>query len=168
MNILAIDPGYEQTGWVIFDGRRVTAHNIEPNPLVLAQLTTLDYEVVVIEHIESYGMAVGREVFRTVHWAGRFFQRAADPNLVHRRHPITAYEMTRKTVKLHLCNTIRATDANVRQALWDRFGVEKAIAVGTKAAQGPLYGIKAHEYAALGLAITWCDQQMPVKTQARA
>ena len=33
-------------------------------------------DVVVIEKIESYGMAVGAEVFDTVLWAGRFAEAA--------------------------------------------------------------------------------------------
>ena len=33
--VLAIDPGYEQSAFVLFDGRRVLEHGIEPNAVEL-------------------------------------------------------------------------------------------------------------------------------------
>jgi hypothetical protein len=59
----------------------------------------------------------------------------------------------RKDVKLHLCNSPRAKDANVRQALLDRLGPQ-----GTKKAPGPTYGVKSHEWAALAVAVYGWDQ----------
>jgi hypothetical protein len=56
-------------------------------------------------------------------------------------------------VKLHLCNSPRAKDGNVRQALIDRVGPQ-----GTKKGQGPTYGIKSHEWAALAVAVYGWDK----------
>jgi hypothetical protein len=58
----------------------------------------------------------------------------------------------RKDIKLHLCNSPRAKDANVRQALIDRIGPQ-----GTKKNQGPTYGIKSHQWAALAVAVYGWD-----------
>ena len=96
-----------------------------------------------IEMVASYGMPVGKEVFRTVWWSGRFAQA-----WIHyqRSEPIEVY---RKDVKLYLCNSPRAKDANIRQALIDLIGPQ-----GTKKNPGPTYGVKSHAWAALGVAVT--------------
>lgn len=159
MNVLAIDPGYEQSAWVAFDGTRVIAHAIEANPIVLrrfvddGQAFTVDadgarvhIQAAVLEQIESFGMAVGREIFETVFWTGRFYEAAI----------LMAERMTRKDVKSHLCHSTRATESNIRVALIDRFGGTER-AVGKKKTPGPLYGIKSHEWSALAIAVTWWD-----------
>jgi hypothetical protein len=58
----------------------------------------------------------------------------------------------RRDVKLHLCDSPRAKDGNVRQALLDRLGPQ-----GTKKAPGPTYGVKSHEWAALAVAVYGWD-----------
>jgi hypothetical protein len=96
--------------------------------------------------IASYGMAVGASVFETCVWIGRFVQTAS----------VSGGNVTRvfrKDVKLHLCNSPRAKDGNVRQALIDRLGPQ-----GTKKAPGPTYGVKSHEWAALAVAVYGWDQ----------
>jgi hypothetical protein len=153
--VMAIDPGYEISAWVVFGDGRVVAHGIEPNAELLIRirswaLTGDHCTTHVIEAIESFGMAVGREVFETVFWTGRFFEAISDHGPVER--------MPRRMVKLHLCQSARAQDSNIRVALLDRFG-GSAVAVGTRKAPGPLYGIKSHEWAALAIAVTWSDQQ---------
>lgn len=148
MSIVAIDPGCDRSAWIRYDGRRVVGHGKEDNAemldSVLAQ-AVLEGERVIIEQIASYGMPVGAEVFATVFWAGRFAQRVGFYDL-----------MPRKAVKLHLCGQTKAKDSNIRQALIDRFG-GKDQAIGKKATPGPLYGIKADEWQALALAVTWHD-----------
>lgn len=67
--------------------------------------------------IASYGMPVGKEVFDTCVWIGRFIE-AFD----------LEYEYVyRKDEKMNLCHSMKAKDSNIRQALIDRFGP-----VGTK------------------------------------
>jgi hypothetical protein len=83
-------------------------------------------------------MAVGREVFETVFAIGMFSQHVRGIRLVPRRD-----------VKMHLCQSPRAKDGNIRQALLDRCGV-----VGTKKSPGPLYGISQHRWSALAVAVT--------------
>ncbi len=160
--VIAIDPGYEQSAWVMFDGHRIVDHGIEVNESVRLWLAGADMRVagrllavraVVFESVESFGMAVGREVFETVFWTGRMFEAA-------RYHVGNNVErMPRKAVKLHLCQSARAQDSNIRVALLDRFGGKDA-AIGRKALPGPLFGIKSHEWAALAIAVTWWDQHV--------
>jgi hypothetical protein len=153
--IYALDPGSEVSAVVGYDpaAKRIGEHWTLPNAEVLQfclARPVYGSGILVVEEFQSYGMAVGMEVFRTVWWSGRFHQ--AWPN-----HDTHAFQLSRREVKLHLCHSARATDANVRQAIQDRFGPTKAAAVGVKATPGPLFGIKSHEYSALGVGLTWAD-----------
>jgi hypothetical protein len=148
--ILAIDPGTTRSAWVWTLPEEGVVHGLEGNEDVLALLNEMadntfgdGFPVVVIEQVESYGMAVGAEVFETVFWSGRFAEAA---------RPLPVHRIGRKAVKLHLCGTTQAKDANIRAALIDRFGGKDAIRKG-----GPLYGIHGDEWAALAVAVTWAD-----------
>lgn len=157
MRVMAIDPGYEVSAWVLYDAGTILEHAIESNTDLLVRLSSGSWRVggidaVVLEQIESYGMAVGREVFETVFWTGRFFDRA-------HYKTVTVERMPRRTVKVHLCQSARAQDSNIRVAILDRFGGKEA-AIGKKKTPGPLFGVKSHEWAALAIAITWTDQQL--------
>lgn len=155
MIVLGLDPGTEQSALVAFNGESVRDHRILSNREILAFLHECSshiYDspiVLVIEQIESFGMAVGKEVFETVFWTGRFAE-AWCPKRFER--------LPRRPIKLHLCQSVKASDTNIRQALIDRFGPTSDVAIGKKAKPGPLYGIKGHEFAALAVAVTWFDQ----------
>jgi hypothetical protein len=155
--VLGLDPGTSQSAFVEFDGEKLVAFGTKPNkeiaswfeePVVYGGPFT-EKPVLVIERIESYGMAVGVETFETVFWSGRFAQAWGDP----------WDRIGRRDIKQHLCFSARATDANIRQALYDRFGPGKEKAVGVKKAPGPLFGLKGHEYAALAVAVTYWDRR---------
>jgi hypothetical protein len=134
VKVLAIDPGPEQSALLGYDTerRQILDKMILENPKALHDVRHLEslYDHLVLEWITSYGMAVGSEVFDTCRWCGRFEEAwGGDVTL-----------LTRRVIKLHLCGTTRAKDANVRQALLDRFGPGKKRAIGCKAEPGPLYG----------------------------
>jgi hypothetical protein len=164
--VLAIDPGNEQSAWVLYDheaGRplRFAKQNNE-SVLELVNCgiawTTGEHgapepDVIAIEMIASYGMAVGREVFETCVWIGRFVESWNQSN-EGAEHPALIY---RKDVKLHLCGQPRAKDANIRAALIDRFGPGKGKAIGKKASPGPLYGVSSDVWSALAVAVTFAD-----------
>lgn len=150
MNVVAIDPGPKDSAIIFWDGEHICNTDILENELMLkeVQYPWKDCHLA-IEMVQSFGMAVGEEVFQTVLWTGRFVQ-AWEPrpwSLVYR-----------KDVKMHLCQSMRAKDANIRQALVDRFG-----AVGTKKKPGALYGVKSHLWSALAVAVTWMDGQGDVE-----
>jgi len=139
MTILALDPGTTQSAYVLWDGKRVLDSAILPNTVLIEILAAGEKpcDVLACEMIASYGMAVGREVFETCVWIGRFLQAHRGPHRL----------VYRKDVKLHVCGSPRAKDANIRQALLDKYGP-----VGTKGTPGPLYGVKSHVWAALAVA----------------
>ncbi len=146
--ILAIDPGNEESAYVLYDGATLVEFGKVENQTLLERLpfyrATADH--MAIEMIASYGMPVGREVFDTCVWIGRYIQ-AWDASFT---------RVYRKDVKLHLCGQPRAKDGNIRQALIDRYG-GKDKAIGKKAAPGPLYGCSADVWAALAVAVTYAD-----------
>ena len=153
MKLLCIDPGTEESGVIIFDGYNIleSYSSFNNNELVSKiRIGSFKCEHLAIEMIASYGMAVGKSTFETCLWIGRFIQAFAG-----------YYDYTkiyRKDVKMELCGTNRAKDANVRQAIIDLFpssGGGKTPQIGTKKDPGPLYGMSSHAWPALGVGITW-------------
>jgi hypothetical protein len=142
--VLAVDPGTSESGWCLFNGARVLDSGVMVNADMLAKVRDTaakrEADCLAIEMVASYGMAVGREVFETCVWIGRLLQSWPEPEAV-----LLVY---RRDVKLHLCGSPRAKDANVRQALIDQLGP-----VGVKSEPGPLYGVKSHAWAALAVAV---------------
>lgn len=67
---------------------------------------------------------------------------------------LTRYRLPRLQVKPHLFRNSRAKDANIRAALLDRFG-GREVAIGRKAAPGPLDGVHGDLWASVALAIIW-------------
>lgn len=143
VNLLAVDPGPAESGWVTLDDLGViTAAGISPNDEVLTRIDQWDGRLAV-EMIASYGMPVGREVFETCLWIGRYLQ-------AHYAATGRATQLVyRADVKLLLCGNTRAKDPNVRRALLDLVGPQ-----GTKKNPGPTNGIAGDMWAALGVAIT--------------
>lgn len=159
MKVMAIDPGTTESAWVVWQGDPTQAFGAglidwgkQPNETVLAYLHDAVWPALVIEQVASYGMPVGAEVFATVHWSGRFHEAAVMSKFGR------VDLMPRKDVKLHLCQSPRANDATIRQAIIDRFG-GKSRAIGTRVVPGPLHGVKRDVWQALALALTWHDRE---------
>lgn len=167
MTVLAIDPGYEQSAWVILKDGIPKRSGISPNQHYLSSLTMSDehYDHAVIEAVACYGMAVGKEVFETVFWTGRFYEAIYQKMGIR----VGVHRMYRKEIKMHLCGNNAAKDANIRQALIDKFGPGKEKAIGKKHSQGPLYGISKDMWAALAVGVTWIEKnatQIPLRKLA--
>jgi hypothetical protein len=139
--ILAIDPGSEQSGWVLFDGQRIHDSGVHNNHDMLPWIRHgQGAGMLAIEMAESFGQKVWSQVFTTVRWTGRFQQAWSAPNEVR--------FVTRSQVKLGLCGKRAANDTMIRQALIDMLG-----APGTKRFPGPTYGVSSHAWAALAVAV---------------
>lgn len=156
---LAIDPGPEKSGIVFYDGKYTDTSVMNPcsdikNEDILKLDVTHEFkpDIILMEMISSYGMAVGASTFETCVWIGRFTQHfgADKTELIYRRD-----------IRLHLCDTARAKDANIRQAIIDRFpatGGGKLPQVGIKKQPGPLFGMSSHAWSALAIGITYFEQ----------
>jgi hypothetical protein len=191
MTFIAIDPGDKQSAVVHYDPARkaVMESYYEDNHATIAWLRArnLSHSTLVIEMIASYGMPVGKEVFETCVWIGRFIEAW---------HGDDVHLLYRKDVKLHLCGSSRAKDPNVRAALLDKFGGSQACGLlpphlpyanapkgvckwcgrkcegrrrawcsevckdrGTEQIPGQLYGISGDKWSALAVAVTWAETQ---------
>lgn len=145
MQIISIDPGPKQSAWLHYQDGVIGTFGLMPNEDVLQILRSgSNADHLACEMIQSYGMAVGKEVFETCLWIGRFIEAWGGPYTL----------VYRKDVKMHLCGSTRAKDGNIRQALIDRYGP-----AGTKKAPGATYGISKDVWAALAVATTFHDQQ---------
>lgn len=158
MTILALDPGNTQTGYAIISMPEFCLHDFGKvdNASLLRSITEGDMmydlsslDAVAIEMIDSFGMAVGREVFETCVWVGRFHQ-AAD-------HPNTHY-VYRKEEKEILCGSLRAKDANIRRALIDRYARhDLKNGKGTKGNPDVFYGVSKDVWAAIAVGVTYFE-----------
>lgn len=138
--ILALDPGPVRTAYLTLEGGKIHDFGIFDNEKLIDQMLAREdaYKPELwIEMIASYGMPVGAEVFETCVWIGRFIQ----------CNQWEDHRVTRIKIKSHICHSGKATDANIRQALLDRWGPQ-----GTKKAPGPTYGISKDVWAALAVA----------------
>ena len=153
--LLAIDPGPVESAWALLDeeNRTLVGWAKVPNAALLAHIESTTADRLAVEMIASYGMPVGAEVFETCVWIGRYIERWEAAPVSRATYQL----IYRRAVKLHLCGSARAKDANVRQALIDRYGPGKDKAIGLKNSPGPLYGLSGDGWAALGVAVTAAD-----------
>lgn len=116
-NILAIDPGPTESGYLILGEKILDMGKVDndylENLLYSKRISNLKPKVVV-EIVKSYGMPAGDSLFRTMWWVGRFAASCDHMNYYY-------YEVTRKAVVSHICHSARAKDSNVRQALIDKY-----------------------------------------------
>ena len=158
-SLLTLDPGTTETAWLTYDTGHPIAWAKAPNDVVLELLRTGGPRHVAIEMVACYGMPVGAEVFQTCTWIGRFEQVALDAGC-------TVERVFRQEVKLHLCRSNKANDSTIRQALLDRFGPGRELAIGKKQTPGPLYGMAGDCWSALAIACTVSDRQPLTSTGA--
>lgn len=153
MIVLAIDPGNEKSAYCF-----INSETLEPglfgkvdNDDLISIINLCVYDRIVIERVASYGMAVGRDVFETCEWVGRFTQAAL---------PLRADYIYRKEEKLHICGNPRANDANIRRALIDRFAQhDLKNGKGTKKNPDWFFGFKDDIWAAYAVGITYIEAQ---------
>lgn len=166
-NILAIDPGNEFSAYVVMDAE--TCRPLEFGKVKNGELrrkiadgnVARRWDAVVIERIQSYGMAVGREVFETCEWVGRFTEDAVltgDP----------VHYVYRIEEKRRICCDPRANDANIRRALIDRFAAHDfKNGKGTKAKPDFFHGFHADIWAAFAVGVTFLDRRNEAREEHR-
>jgi hypothetical protein len=158
MKLIAIDPGTTQSAYAFFMANSqlsnildYTASDILDNQQLIHLINTEKPDEMAIEMVASYGMAVGKSVFETVFWIGRFWETAA-------KLGCKSQKIYRKDVKIYLCKSMKAKDANIRQAIIDKFpasGSGKIPQIGTKSKPGPLYGVSKDMWSAIAVGLTY-------------
>ena len=158
-NILAIDPGNIESAWCFISAGTLSPKDFakDANECVLKTIAFAPADVVAIERVASYGMAVGREVFETCEWVGRFTEAARQCNI-----PVEyVYRVEEKT---HICQDSRAKDKNIRLALIDRFAThDLKTGRGTKKDPDWFYGFHDDIWSANAVGITYIETHKEVK-----
>lgn len=157
MAFIGIDPGNIESAYVVVadDLSKVLEKGKVENHELMKLLTrfklTYDIRYVAIEMIASYGMAVGASVFDTCVWIGRFKE--------HCLKLLWEVEFVyRKEEKMLLCNSMKAKDSNIIQALIDRFAPNTPNkGKGYKSNPGLFYGFKSDIWQAYAVAVTYYD-----------
>lgn len=158
MKILAVDPGNILSAYAVMelpDFKLYEFGKIDNNDLI-ERLTALSKAVdhAAIEMIASYGMAVGKSVFDTCVWIGRFWQEMKMNGV----EPILVY---RSQEKMCLCHSMKAKDSNIRTALIDRYAVHDfKTGRGTKKNPDTFYGVAADVWQAIAVGVTVYENQM--------
>ena len=156
MVIFAIDPGNIESGYAVIqmpDFKVVESGKVQ-NEILLEKLYPLKgVDRVAIEMIASYGMPVGKDVFETCVWIGRFVQ-------VLHEEGIEADFIYRREEKLCLCGSPKAKDSNVKQALIDRYAKHDfRTGKGVKANPDAFYGVSKDAWQAIAVAVTRFEKE---------
>jgi len=193
MRLLAIDPGNEQSAWIVLDDHHVRFGNsdqcqiaqsgIDENQLMASIFAYLRADHLAIETLKPRGMPTSFEEMQTQLWAGRFIESSGLPFTQCFRHAI----------KMHHCGRGTANDSNIRRAMIDRFGGDNKAIGGAKCRKckgkgwfggkrevcpscngdkwlyppGPLHGIHDDLWSALAIGTYWHDTQLSATSGGR-
>lgn len=155
MIILALDVGTEQSGYCLMD--RETYKPLEFGKI--DNFTLLEnvvrhgvYDVLVYEEFQSYGMPVGKSTIASITWNGRYIQASCE-------RKIPYFPVYRVEEKINLCGTTKAKDANLRQAMIDRFATfDFKNGKGTKDNRDWFYGFSKDAWSAAIIGVTFIDR----------
>lgn len=157
MKILAIDPGNIESGYAVIkmpDFKLLLFGKVK-NEELLAELDDLfivgkTIDAVAIEMVASYGMAVGKSVFDTCVWIGRFVQAFNGEGVDF---------VSRKEEKICLCGSLKAKDKNIRQALIDRYAKHDfKSGKGVKKNPDTFYGVSKDVWQAVAVGVTYYEK----------
>ncbi len=160
--VIAIDPGNTKSALCIIDVETLKplytlyAENDEVRKFV-KDLKTDEFDYAAIEMMQSYGNLIGKDVLDTAVWIGRFYEvlkrkLGKDPAMVYR-----------KEEAVHLCNTVRNGDKEIRRALIDRFCTHD-FRTGRGTIKNPDFfkGFKKDLWAAYAVGLTYIETKMEV------
>ena len=160
--ILAYDPGNVETAYCLIDTE--TRKPIEFGKVKNEDALTYLYDnvnrgewrkptAVIIEMVASYGMAVGASVFQTCVMIGRLTEAAVICDVPYDY----IYRIEEKTT---ICHDSKAKDANIRQALIDRFAQhDLKNGKGTKKEPDWFYGFSSDVWQSYAVGTTWLDKK---------
>lgn len=174
MIVIAVDPGSEQSGLVVWDGECILSKGIASNLQVVAYIANLGKwsvqcnadAVLVIEYTKPYALRgqkspqepngrpyVPEQLYDTAFFAGQIAREWEAQTC------LEAIRLNRSDVIKHFAVASRGAtstkDSQILNKLTKRFGPK-----GTKAAPGVTYGLSSHMWQALAVAVTYLDQQI--------
>lgn len=161
--IFAIDPGNTHSGFAIIRMPDFALcefgkiQNEELLEMLEAYSRANAVDVFAIEMVASYGMAVGKDVFETCVWIGRFIQA-----IHHKDHAF----VFRKDEKIYLCGSLKAKDSNIRQALIDRYAkFDFKSGKGVKKKPDTFYGVSKDAWQAIAVGVTYFEKLNDVESE---
>lgn len=156
--ILGVDPGCAKTAYALIsmpDFKLMRFEKIDNEDFrtgCLSEFGKANIDDVALEMVASYGMPVGREVFETCVWIGRFQEYLT-------RYDKIVHWVYRGEEKMTLCGSMKAKDGNIRQALIDRYAkFDLKNGKGTKANPDVFYGVSADVWQAIAVAVTYYEK----------
>lgn len=155
MEILCLDVGTKDSGFCLvdFETYKPLKFGKINNEELLSIVKNENYDVLVYEEFQCYGMPIGSSTIISITWNGRYIQSALD-----RRKDTKS--ILRREEKIEICGSMRAKDTNIRHALIDRFAKHDFNSgKGTKANPDWFYGFKADVWSAYAIAVTYIDRK---------
>jgi Holliday junction resolvasome RuvABC endonuclease subunit len=168
MIILAIDPGNIESGYAIIEmpDFKLLDFGKVKNEVLLQMLISYQFigwdeierdftfDKVAVEMVASYGMAVGKSVFDTCVWIGRFIQALEIEDV----YNLSDF-VYRKDEKMCLCGSMKAKDSNIRQALIDRYAKHDfKNGKGVKKNPDTFYGVSKDVWQAIAVGVTYYEK----------
>lgn len=160
--VIAIDPGNTKSALCIIDVETLVplytllAENEEVRKFI-KELQTDEFDYAAIEMMQSYGNLIGKDILETAVWIGRFYEvlkrkLGKDPTMIFR-----------KEETLHICQSRRAGDSEIRRALIDRFCTHD-FRTGRGTIKNPDFfrGFKKDLWAAYAVGLTYIETKMEV------
>lgn len=164
--LIGIDPGPRTSGLVVYElpafgpGRIRSCFKEADLEQVRCVLATAPQGVEVCIECTQAGPPSGA-VVKTTEVVGRLMERCEvlglDYHVYYRREVLQALGCARQGNK----------DSHVRNALIELHGGTKQVAVGTKRAPGPLYGLSSHAWQALGVVAAHTLPWTPIHKDTR-
>jgi hypothetical protein len=150
--ILAIDPGNIETAYVVWNPeKQEIKYKGKVNNAYMVSFLKRNhaaFDIILIEMIASYGMAVGREVFDTCRFVGEL---EAYCKIFDAKYRL----VYRKDVKMHHCGTMKSNDSAIRQQMILKYGEP-----GTEKKPGKItHGLKADMWQAFAIATYYTEEQ---------
>lgn len=156
MRILAIDPGNTESGYAVIEMpefKLLDFGKVENNELIQKITRHIDFDRVAFEMVACYGMPVGKDIFETCVWVGRFIQALIEEDMTSDINYIY-----RKEEKLTLCGSLKAKDANIKQALVNRYAKHDfKSGKGTKKNPDTFYGVSKDAWQAIAVGVTYYE-----------
>ena len=151
MIILAIDPGNIESGYAVIempDFRLMEFGKVENEKLKEMLKNKWLIDDIAVEMVGCYGMPVGKDVFDTCVWIGRFVE-AIGKEVTY---------IYRKDEKITLCNSMKAKDSNVKQALVNRYAKHDfRSGKGTQKNPDTFYGVANDVWQAIAVGVTYYE-----------
>lgn len=182
--VLAVDPGTFESAFVLLEQDAVWDFGKVKNLELLQAIEDQRFnaDVLALEMLDARGSPMGYETLRTLVWCGQFRQ-AFGRDLTK--------EIKRSEVKSTICGQHKdAKDANIRQAMIDRWGGDSVAVGGVKCGTckgkgwtgrdhascsgcngslwkfppGPLNGFSKDCWQALAVGVTYYEKHCPIES----